>query len=188
LPELQNDYQPQNASSEAQQELYDLTTLMQEFNSLPNNVRLRYFEYDRDFEKYIIQTLDKNGIPKKETFNLINEIHDDIIPIVVQLKYHYHRIRPYQLAYYYNVPLYPHFSDTSFTPSYPSGHCIQAKVYCEVLGNRYPQFYNALMELAEDISKSRMYLGQHYKSDCEFGKKCAEAIIKHPEFKKKYKL
>jgi len=188
LPELQNNYPPQNGSSDAQKELYDLTAMVQEFNSKPIEVKNRYFDYDKDFEKFIILSLDKVGIPKKDTFAIIKQMHDDITPFIVKLKYHYQRLRPFQLAYYYNIPLYPYYSETSMTPSYPSGHTIQAKVYCEVLGNMYPKYYKALQELSEDIAVSRLFLGIHYKSDLEFGKICADTILKNKEFKVKYKI
>ena len=46
----------------------------------------------------------------------------------------------------------------------------------------------ALQQLAEDISISRLYLGLHYESDAEFGKYCADVVLNHPDFKRKYKL
>jgi len=61
-------------------------------------------------------------------------------------------------------------------------------LYCEVLGNIYPQYYQSLQNLAEDISNSRLYLGLHYQSDIDFSKYCAELVLNHPDFIKKYKL
>ena len=86
------------------------------------------------------------------------------------------------------LSIIPLLSVSSNTPSYPAGHTFQAKIYCEILGNRYPQYYQSLQQLADDISVSRMYLGIHYQSDIDFGKYCADLVINHPDFKSKYKL
>jgi hypothetical protein len=43
-------------------------------------------------------------------------------------------------------------------------------------------------DLADDITKSRIYLGLHYQTDCDFGYYMADLVLNHPDFKKKYKL
>ena len=149
--------------------------------------RNRFKKYDIDFEGYIIQVLSQK-VSKEDVVKLINEINLDISPLLIKLKYHYQRIRPTQYAILNDMPLYPYTSESANTPSYPSGHTFQAKVFCEVLGNKYPQYYYALQSLADDISISRFYMGLHYPSDIEFAKYCAEVVCNHPDFKKKYKL
>jgi membrane-associated phospholipid phosphatase len=84
--------------------------------------------------------------------------------------------------------LYPFDSKSADTPSYPSGHTFNSKIYCAVLGNKYPKYFQNLLALAQDCSDSRMYMGLHYASDCAFGSYAADCILDHPEFKKKYKL
>jgi membrane-associated phospholipid phosphatase len=116
----------------------------------------------------------------------MKDIHNDITPLIVKLKYSYQRIRPNQLAYMLQMRLYPYKSNFSDTPSYPSGHTIQAKVYCEVLSNKYPQYHHQLISLADDIANSRLYMGVHYPSDNKFGKYVSDLILNHPEFKTKY--
>jgi hypothetical protein len=187
IPELKSYPPPQNIDSKVVTELSELVDLTTELEANPE-LKDRYIYYDTEFENYIIDKLVSVGANKEEIAYTMREIHDDITPLIVKLKYYFQRIRPYQLAYYYNSALYPFGTKASDTPSYPSGHTVQSKVYCEVLGNIYPKYYNALQELAEDISKSRQYLGVHFKSDCEFGLYCAEVILNHTDFKKKYKL
>jgi hypothetical protein len=191
LDDLQNDFfklpPPKNDSTEVQDELQEIMLLTDEL-AKNDFLQKRYELYDEDFEKYLVSVLEKQGIQKDSVKRIIQSLHDDIIPVLVKTKFYFQRIRPHTLAYYYNLPLYPFVSKTSFSPSYPSGHTFQIKVYCEVLGNIYPQFYHSLMGLAEDVAKSRIYMGLHYKSDVEFGKYMAQMVLSHPEFKKKYKL
>lgn len=187
LPELNSYQYPDNNSQEVVDELKQLVELT---NSISENEELqnRFKIYDTDFENYIINVLSNNGIPREDVENTVKEIHDDIVPLLVKLKYSYQRIRPMQLSYLLQIRLYPYDSLTANTPSYPSGHALQSKLYCEVLGNMYPQYYKQLKELAADISNSRLYLGLHYASDCNFSEYISELIIQHPDFKKKYKL
>ena len=129
----------------------------------------------------------KSAIPKPAKLEkVVREIHDDIIPLIVKLKFTYNRPRPYQLSFFKGLKLYPFKSATADSPSYPSGHAYQAKIYAEVLGNIYPKFYKALNDLANDIAWSRLYLGVHYPTDTEFALYMADIVLKHPEFRKKF--
>jgi hypothetical protein len=191
LDDLQEDFfkypPPKNDSTEAQEELQEIIVLTEEL-SKNEFLQKRYELYDFSFEEYLLNILEKQGIQKENIEKVVQSLHDDIIPVLVKTKFYFQRIRPHVLAYYYNLPVFPFVSTTANSPSYPSGHTFQIKVYCEVLGNMYPQFYHSLMGLAEDVSKSRLYMGVHYKSDIEFGKYMAKMVLNHPEFKKKYKL
>lgn len=187
LDELQNYPPPAADSAEVQTEINAVISLCDSLSS-DKVTESRYLFYDTEFENYIINVLAETGISKEEVENTVKQIHDDIIPLLVKIKFHYQRIRPNQLAFYYNLPLFPYTSKTISSPSYPSGHTYQAKIYCEVLGNKYPKYYQSLQRLAEDISVSRLYLGVHYHSDIEFAKYCADLVLNHPDFKSKYKL
>jgi hypothetical protein len=183
LGELQSFAPPPNVNStEELQSIINYTQLL----SQNNNVLDRYLHYDTNFEEYISNSLTKVGIG--ETIDLIKEIKEDIKPLLVKVKFHYQRIRPRTLATYFNLPLFPYTSYSADTPSYPSGHAFQSKVYCMVLGNKYPKYWRPLQDLADDITKSRIYLGLHYESDCDFAYYMADSVLNHPDFKKKYKL
>jgi hypothetical protein len=187
LPELSSFPPPENDSKEVYQELNQLIEYTN-FLEQDEQLRRRYELYDGDFENYIIERLVNVGIDKQELEKIVREIHDDILPLLVKLKVTYNRVRPYQLAFYKGLNLYPFKSATADSSSYPSGHTYQARIYAEVLGNMYPKFYKALHDLANDISWSRLYLGVHYASDMEYALYSAEVVLKHPEFRKKYKL
>jgi membrane-associated phospholipid phosphatase len=84
--------------------------------------------------------------------------------------------------------LYPFPSETANSPSYPSGHSVQSKLYADVLGNKYPKYYKQLQALAADIIESRLDMGLHYPSDILFSEYVSELCLNHPDFKKKYRL
>ena len=189
LEELSSYPPPNNDSEQCESEL---NTLVEYTNYLSQNdndgLQKKISLYDVDFENYMINSLVNNGIPEKKVRELIVELHKDIVPLLVKLKYKYNRARPQQVAYYRNVRLFPFRSKSADSPSYPSGHCFQSRIYAEVLGNTYPKYYKALSDLATDISLSRQYIGVHYPSDIEFSNYAAEIVLKHPDFRKKYKL
>ena len=187
LSELYSYPYPDNNSQEAVDEINQLISLTNSISSSPELVE-RYKIYDEDFVSYLENVLSNTGIPRQEIKDLIDSMDEDIKPITVKLKYYYQRIRPNQLGHMLQMSLYPYFSVSADTPSYPSGHTLISKVYCKVLGNKYPKFYQQLMGLAQDCSDSRMYMGLHYASDAVFGSYVADCILEHPEFKKKYKL
>ena len=187
LGELASYPYPNNNGQDVIDEINQLINYTNTLSS-DENLEKRYKIYDKDFENYFINVLSNVGVDRREVTDIIRQIHDDIVPLIVRLKYHYQRVRPYQLSHILSMRLYPFQSETSNTPSYPSGHSIQSKIYADVLGNKYPKYNKQLQSLAEDIAKSRLSMGIHYPSDILFGEYVSELIVNHPEFKKKYRL
>jgi hypothetical protein len=177
-------------NNNGQDVINEINQLINYTNTLSSDevLQKRYKLYDSDFENYFINVLSNVGIDRQEISNTIKEIHDDIVPLLVKLKYHYQRVRPYQLSHILSMRLYPFESTTANTPSYPSGHSVQSKLYAEVLGNKYPKYYKQLQGLSNDIGESRLAMGLHYPSDVIFGEYVCELVLNHPEFKKKYRL
>ena len=101
---------------------------------------------------------------------LVNELKVSAKGIIMDLKYHYNRPRPYQLAEYYNIKLGEHVLESMKTPSYPSGHSAQGILIGKVLQTKLPINTNAFIEAGERISYSRNIGGAHYPSDSELGK------------------
>jgi hypothetical protein len=186
LKELQNyPYTPYDSPDSEKELLHllELSTLQ-----ISEDRVKRFLFYDDNFMKFITDYLVEQGIERGELEKTVNDINQDSLPLLLKLKFWYQRVRPYQLAHLYNVGIYPPISFSACSPSYPSGHVFQSKLICEVLGNYYPKYYKTLQHIQQDIDFSRLYLGFHYKSDNDFGNYCADLVLAHPEFKKKYKL
>lgn len=187
LPELNNCPYPSGDSQEAVDEINQLIKLT---NSIEEDLELqkRYGIYDENLEGYIANVLSKNGVSLQDIQLLMSELFEDITPLMAKIQFSYQRLLPSQLAGLLQMSLYPYPSASQDTPPYPSRHVLQANIYCEILGNRYPKYYKQLKELAKDIYDSRMALGLNYQSDCEFAVYVYESIMQHTEFKKKYRL
>jgi hypothetical protein len=96
------------------------------------------------------------------------------------IKYYFNYPRPFQAAHYLNLPLYPIVEPmtTTNSPSYPSGHSMESNILCGVLAKKYPAIGNELLELADKISRSRVWAGIHYDFDDAQGRKIANDILK----------
>lgn len=107
----------------------------------------------------------------------LKEIEPVLDPITFFLKNYFNYPRPFQSASYYNKPLYPLINTDSSSASYPSGHSLESHVLCILLAKKHPDLEVELMELANKISKSRVWSGVHYDFDDEQGRKIAFQII-----------
>lgn len=175
---------PKNDSELVKDELNEVADSLAVMSQPENqNYLKRYLAYDRNLIQSISSIFKQKDIEVEE---LVTEIVVDIQNLIFKLKYHIQRPRPFQIAQYYKLKLFPYKSFSAHTPSYPSGHTTQAIVILNVLGNKYPTEYQYCKELIEDIAYSRIYLGHHYPSDNDGGRELGKAILKHPEFTKKY--
>jgi hypothetical protein len=175
---------PKNDSELVKDELNEVADSLAVMSQPENqNYLKRYLAYDRNLIQAISSIFKQKDIEVEE---LVTDIVKDIQNLIFKLKFHIQRPRPFQLAQYYKLKLFPYKSFSAHTPSYPSGHTVQAIVILNVLGNKYPTEYQYCKELIEDITYSRIYLGHHYPSDNDGGREIGKAILKHPEFTKKY--
>lgn len=178
---------PKNSSDATKEELNQIVDYTQSLKG-KNEFLDRYRAYDRGLISYFERGLTQSGDDFETLKILINDVIQDTLPLLTKLKYHFQRPRPYQLAEYYKLKLFPYKTFSGDSPSFPSGHAYQSKILIEVIGNRYPQIYSYLQSLFDDISYSRIYMGVHYQSDIDVAIFCAEKVLAMNEFKVKYKL
>jgi hypothetical protein len=166
---FKENYFPLNDSELVKDELNEIVDYVNNINQEENNFFLRrYKAYDRNLRQAVSTTV------------------NDIKGLICKLKYFYQRPRPNQLAQYYKLKLFPYDSYTANTPSYPSGHTLEAYVILNVIANKYPNEYQFCKDMIDDIAYSRLYLGLHFSSDNDFAKEIAKEILKDPKFTKKY--
>jgi len=164
---------PNQNSDEVKKDLENLVMLG---NSLTEEEK----EFVKDSEKDLLGIFEKflklNGVDqiKKED---LERITDELDPITFTLKYEFNYPRPLQLALAHNIPLYPEQPTNACSPSYPSGHSIDAFVIAGLLSKKYPQLSRDISSLGEKMSKSRNQGGIHFLFDSGFGKKIAEDIL-----------
>jgi len=98
---------------------------------------------------------------------------------MLELKYHYNRPRPFQLAKYYNIQLGEHVMESMKTPSYPSGHSAQGFLIGKVLQTKLPINTDAFLEAGKRISYSRNIGRAHYPSDSRLGEDIGSAMFRY---------
>jgi len=177
---------PLNNSETVKQELNELVEKVRSIFDKSNSEHFaRYKRYDRNLKQSIISAFTVKGMDIKEIFDSIN---DDISPTIIKLKQKYQRPRPYQLAQYYKLKLFPYDTFSGHSPSYPSGHTIQAYVILNIIGNKYPKSYGFCKQFITDIADSRVYLGLHYPSDNDASYLIGQEILKLKSITDKYKI
>ena len=181
---FKNSVIPKNDSELVNEELNEIADCLAIVSQPENqNYLKRYLACDRNLIQALSSIFKQKDIEVEE---LVIEIVKDVQNLIYKLKYHFQRPRPFQLAQYHKLKLFPYKTFSAHTPSYPSGHTIESIVILNVIGNKYPTEYAYCKELIEDIAYSRVYLGHHFPSDNDGGREIGKAILKHPEFTKKY--
>tara|TARA_R100000908_G_C3722147_1_gene124495 strand:+ start:297 stop:950 length:654 start_codon:yes stop_codon:yes gene_type:complete len=131
---------------------------------------------DEDLTHTLTKLLQTIGIEVDESLFDINKV---LGYIIVKLKQHYNRPRPYQFAYYSEQDFHPYETITGNSPSYPSGHALQGYFLCSLLSKKYPEHKTRLNLFADMIAESRVALGVHYPSDNAFSKEISNKLMKY---------
>jgi membrane-associated phospholipid phosphatase len=118
--------------------------------------------------------------PRHRTKNLFLNVQEDTHKIVLLMKKHFDRPRPYQRTGLRGT-ISPHFYIGH--PSYPSGHSTHGYTIYEVCkqlmrGTPYEDLLPAIRNKALGYALNREIAGVHFLSDSDAGKALAEAIIK----------
>jgi hypothetical protein len=186
IPQLINFTFPKNSSKATREELNNLVDCIQAVKEDPEILK-RYRAYDASLTATFAQIILQHNLGDKG-IQIVDSLLDDTLPLIIKLKFHFQRPRPNQLAEQYKLKLFPFESRSDQSPSYPSGHALQARLICNVLGNHFPEKFQFFDNLSKDIEYSRLYLGIHYQSDIDYSLFIADTIMRDKEFKQKYEL
>lgn len=116
----------------------------------------------------------------------LKEIKDEAGDFILKEKYRWNIPRPYQVSEILGIPFSERYkTDSSNSPSYPSGHSFQSHIIAEYLSSIYPEGRKYFKNLANMISNSRVLAGVHFKEDIEEGKRLAEVIASNKGIKTK---
>lgn len=175
---------PKNSSKETKKELNEISSITRSISN--DSKKINYLlDIYANIEDFCNQSLSYLGVKIDEEES--KELFDDVFRFVVKLKYVYNRPRPYQLAAYYNLSLFPFSTQNVDTPSYPSFRW----VYFSVLKNVYLKNYLETGYIGNPFSSIReslISLGLNYQSDLEFSEKVSDSILNNKGFIKKYCL
>ena len=130
-------------------------------------------KYD-DIEAAFKKTAKEQGI-KDYDKNIAAKLIKESAPVILELKKHYDRKRPYEL----DKNLKAIVLKSIQTPSYPSGHSVQGVLIAKALGSKHPKAKSAFAKTGENISYSRRVARAHYKSDSKLGEDIGNSMYKH---------
>ena len=166
---LLNTPPPANSSERTKQELLEVKSFMEEDH--PKEFKSQLKKMDEDPAKFIIDSYKKlsGKNVSKEALKFIKG--GDVEVLVMKLKMHYARPRPYQIAEHYGIKLNYNKKiqhGDADAPSSPSGHTLAAYFAARVIGYIDPMYANELEEKAKMVADSRIAEGVHFKSDNNF--------------------
>jgi len=126
-----------------------------------------------------------NEVCKEHNLTFPKDLVEELLKScsMLELKYHYNRPRPFQLAKYYNIKLGEHVMESMKTPSYPSGHSAQGILVGKVLQTKLPINTDAFIEAGKRISYSRNVGRAHYPSDSRMGEIIGDVMFNHIKHK-----
>jgi hypothetical protein len=165
---------PVNDSAETMKELFIVSQALNDGKD--KNIHLII---DQEYYSYVLKQFKKQGVEISE--DTLMKIIMNVAPLVMRLKMHYQRPRPFQLGYIANIPLFPHGSTPALSPAYPSGHACQARYFALVMAYFFPEQEDFFIQLSDYIAYSRVSIGVHFPSDNSFGQAIAEYVFKTPE-------
>ena len=165
IEKFKNVHPPKNESGETEEEIQKLDSILVDSDFVDSAD-----DVDNHFEKF----LDSKDLeyPREE----IKKYMSGVRAIILQLKYHYNRPRPGQVADAKGMNFDRESLKSASTPSYPSGHATQGRFISKLLSDMYPEYEDQLMKIGDDIAYSRNMAKVHYPSDSNFGKKLGDEL------------
>lgn len=119
---------------------------------------------DEDIYGFFSEYAKRLGI--EITAKELDDLTDKYWGIISYIKMKVNRPRPFQLAWYRGVRLFPNINAASAnSASYPSGHTFEFLVIMDVLVKKSPETKAQLKALYEKIRNVREISGLHYPSD-----------------------
>ena len=110
---------------------------------------------------------------------LVNELLKSSAGIILDLKYHYNRPRPKQLAKEYEMSIGGMELESMSSPSYPSGHSTQGFLIGKMLQTKLSITTDAFLQAGKRISYSRNLARAHYPSDSRMGEELGTAMYSY---------
>jgi hypothetical protein len=161
LSSFKNYPPPSENSSETKKEIEFLKKI---------DLKKRFVQEKDDIPQNFIDFLKTKDINENE---IIYKLLTNVRFIIVELKNHYKRPRPFRVDQKLNDPMLK--STEGF--AYPSGHSTQSNLVYLVLSHKYPKLKNELKKIKDDIVYSRQMAKAHYPSDIKFGEKLAKSLF-----------
>jgi hypothetical protein len=159
---------PKNASMQTYEELNWLQDLPEDKEFVK-----KHDDYEPVFQE----------ICKEYNIEYPKELVDDLIQsssgIILDLKYHYNRPRPKQLAKEYGMNIGGIELESMNTPSYPSGHSTQGTLIAKILQTKLSINTDAFLQTGKRISYSRNIARAHFPTDSKLGEELGSQMYQY---------
>ena len=155
---------PKNDSEKTKEELEYLSTI---------DLDKKFFQDKDDLIGNFFDFLDDEKV--KYNKKQLRKIVLDAVDVILELKNHFKRPRPFKLDHDFKDPLVK--STKGY--SYPSGHSTQSNLLSLVLSDLYPKYKKDFNKIVDNIVFSRQMAKAHYPSDIKFGEKLAKSMFKY---------
>jgi hypothetical protein len=165
---------PENDSAITQREIQQVSSLTKK---LSYSDKLLVYQIDDDPNALLYKYIKENNI--SFSMDYFRSIYRIVRPILLNIKYHYNRPRPYDLAPYYGISINVLQTQTHHTPAYPSGHTVYTALACEIIRKQYPnnpKISTTLDNIINTTARCRMMQGVHYESDNQGSIKLANIL------------
>jgi hypothetical protein len=156
---------PKNASMQTYSELNFL-------HDLPEDKE--FVKKHDDIEKVFKEVCQDYNVEYPE--KLVKELLESSAGIILDIKYHFNRPRPKQLAKEYEMNIGGIELESMSSPSYPSGHSTQGFLIGKILQTKLPINTDAFLQAAQRISYSRNIARAHFPSDSKMGEELGSAM------------
>ena len=183
---------PKNSSTETKQELIYIKNFIESDQEELDAESLKAMDHDP--ARFVYRSLEDDGYHSKRPDpvykkDMIWDVMEDANILVMKIKLHFKRARPYQLAYYHNINFKHNKSvarGSAASPSYPSGHTIAAYFAAYISCDMQPYRSEEFLKRAKMVADSRIKEGVHFPSDNAYSIFLAEKILM-PAFRERYK-
>jgi len=162
---------PADDSHSTRMELEELEGIVAESKLPPKIMRVA----DRSPLSLFYAVARKKGLDPLE--EEAKEWADDWTKLSFEFKLKFKRRRPYEVKREHDVDFVVDKSDTTESPSYPSGHAMMGYGVAEFYKDKYPLMSEEWDNVADIIAHSRLQMGVHYPSDVEASKRVVEQIV-----------
>jgi 8-oxo-dGTP pyrophosphatase MutT (NUDIX family) len=161
---------PSDDSHITRMELEELGEIVQEAK-LPREI-MRVA--DRDPLRLFYSVAKKKGLDPLE--EEAKRWADDWTKLSFEFKLKFKRRRPYEVKKEHDINFVVNKSDTTESPSYPSGHAMMGYGVAEFYKSKYPLMADEWDNIADIIAHSRLQMGVHYPSDVRASKQVVEQL------------
>ena len=143
---------------------------------LPYDIKL--IEEGNDLSRYFNSFLEsKNIFVSDDNSKELRTLRKGVDAFIMLIKKYYDRPRPKQVADANGIPLKVFYLSSAQKPAYPSGHSLQSMFMALFYANIYTEYTNELIQIAKNISLSRLIARVHYPSDTKFGEEIGKEMF-----------